>query len=721
MDRRDFRSELVTAIQRRGGKINHRGDTLEFQCLLHDDTNPSAFLGDHRWGCSACGFNESFEDLARRLRVKLPNGDLTLPELAKRKCFDLAKCRDWGLETVETPRGSKAVAFPYLGSDGKVLRTKLRGSDGTWWGTGEGTYLYGLNRIPQTGTATLNAVLLVEGETDVLASWHHPDLGVLVLGVPGANAWKNEWMVHVNAETVYIWQEPGTGGKQFVRKIGKSFPHAWVLRPADGIKDLADLHKIAPDDFVERFERILGDATPLQDALTESGSTELELLSNPPVVSGESPQTVDEALNMSGLAAVDAGGPRSVVAELLDRYAQMIAPLHETNRTEYDLGTFLATQQVEMALNARGGMSVYVRDAMKRALYRNATGDVAWLTDGQFDRLPERTELIEGILPEDALALMFGKSEHGKTLVAMGMALCVGRGMPWHGQRVKRQPVAYVIAEGVGSLVARREAWLEVNVEDEDERNRPTNVYFYPNSTDLANADAVGDFLKNLNEELPEKPGLIVIDTLARCNSGNENDSQVMAQVVRSCDRIRKEVGATVLLIHHTGWENTTRERGHSSLRAATDTILQVKKEGDSVSVSCAKQKDDSHFPALRFELREAVGSVAACPVAYVGDALEVNKTDRELLRTLVTLQHNGEKVTSSMWNTTGGWPRSTFHRSLSKLKSGGYVLLARDNKHYTITDSGLQALGLPADTLTGDSQETKKALLRLLANREET
>ena len=168
------------------------------------------------------------------------------------------------------------------------------------------------------------------------------------------------------------------------------------------------------------------------------------------------------------------------------------------------------------------------------------------------------------------------------------------------------------------------------------------------------------------------------------------------------------------MLVHHTGWGNTERERGHSSLRGACDTILNVKRDGDVITVSCIKQKDDAHFKPLRFELREAAGSVATYPVAYVGEAFGVNGRDRELLKTLVVLQHNGERVTSTTWMTTGGWPRATFHRSLGKLKSGGYVLLGRDRKLYSIADSGLQALGLPADTLAGESAEAKKAILDL-------
>ncbi len=46
---------------------------------------------------------------------------------------------------------------------------------------------------------------------------------------------------------------------------------------------------------------------------------------------------------------------------------------------------------------------------------------------------------------------------------------------------------------------------------------------------------------------------LIVIDTLARCFGGNdENDARGMGAFIEGCDVIRLKTAATVLVVHHS-------------------------------------------------------------------------------------------------------------------------------------------------------------------------
>src|SRR5204863_5294247 len=68
---------------------------------------------------------------------------------------------------------------------------------------------------------------------------------------------------------------------------------------------------------------------------------------------------------------------------------------------------------------------------------------------------------------------------------------------------------------------------------------------------------------------------LIVVDTLSRVMAGgNENQPDHMGAFVRNIDRLRAATGATILIVHHTGKDTSRGARGHSSLRAATDTEI---------------------------------------------------------------------------------------------------------------------------------------------------
>ena len=254
MDTRDIRTELVTALERRG-KVRRSGKTLEFCCPQHDDTNPSAWLGEHHWGCHACGFDEPLDSLCDHLGVERPTWGFTLEQYAELKRFDIPKLQKWGVETATIGNGGQVVAFAYRDAEGKTLRRKFRRLTGdtlTWWeGKSLPTHLYGLDMLAKT-PATM-PVILVEGESDCHAAWHHKRLAI---GVPGANGWKSKWSPLFKDRETYVWQEPGAAGEKFVADICQDLPEAKVIQ-ANGTKDLADLHKEAGKDFSTKFDEMM--------------------------------------------------------------------------------------------------------------------------------------------------------------------------------------------------------------------------------------------------------------------------------------------------------------------------------------------------------------------------------------------------------------------------------------------------------------------------------
>ncbi len=75
---------------------------------------------------------------------------------------------------------------------------------------------------------------------------------------------------------------------------------------------------------------------------------------------------------------------------------------------------------------------------------------------------------------------------------------------------------------------------------------------------------------------------LIVVDTLARCFGGNdENDASDMRAFIEDCDVIKHKTVATLLVVHHSGKDDTKGARGSSAFRAALDDELNIRREGD--------------------------------------------------------------------------------------------------------------------------------------------
>lgn len=207
--------------------------------------------------------------------------------------------------------------------------------------------------------------------------------------------------------------------------------------------------------------------------------------------------------------------------------------------------------------------------------------------------------LIKGLLDQGTLSCLYGDSNVGKTFVAMDMAYHVSAGRSYSGLKTERGLVVYVAAEG-GRGAKRRLAALRQKFGPND---RPDFVLL-PASVDLRNPEIDLNAFKAALASLGRPVVLIVIDTLSRAMAGgDENGSVDMGAFVRNVDAVRAATGAHVMIVHHTGKDKAKGARGHTLLRAALDTELEVA-EG-LISVTKQRDLDKSWTSAFRLEVRE--------------------------------------------------------------------------------------------------------------------
>ena len=84
------------------------------------------------------------------------------------------------------------------------------------------------------------------------------------------------------------------------------------------------------------------------------------------------------------------------------------------------------------------------------------------------------------------------------------------------------------------------------------------------------------DLIEDVSREMGDVK-LIILDTLSRALSGgNENSPDDMGNLVKHMDKVRHTLKAHLCVIHHSGKDRAKGARGHSLLRAATDTELEV-------------------------------------------------------------------------------------------------------------------------------------------------
>lgn len=223
-----------------------------------------------------------------------------------------------------------------------------------------------------------------------------------------------------------------------------------------------------------------------------------------------------------------------------------------------------------------------------------------FMTDTEVEQMPPPTWLIPDVLPAGRLSVMYGDFGSCKSFLALDWALCVATGSPWMGMELTYGTVAYVAGEGIGGMGPRLRAWKQ-------HRNwtGASSLYLLNAAPQLLRPEDVAALLEGLRA-LPELPSLVVIDTLARSMvGGDENSAQDMGLAVAAADCVRIEFGCHVLLVHHkpTG---SQKARGSTALPGAADTMIFVTRDGDSITVTCEKQKDAKEFD-MRYLHKEVV------------------------------------------------------------------------------------------------------------------
>ncbi len=222
----------------------------------------------------------------------------------------------------------------------------------------------------------------------------------------------------------------------------------------------------------------------------------------------------------------------------------------------------------------------------------------------------ENNTFVQGMFGRGQMSVVYGESNCGKTFFMADIAFHVSLGRQWRDRRVDRGGVIYVALEGSFGLANRIFAFKKENMLLQD--NMPLAVV--PSAVDFLDPKGnIGEFIEVI-EEIKEQVGdvkLIVIDTLARAmGGGDENSGQDMGMLVRHADVIRAHTGAHICFVHHSGKDAAKGARGHSSLRAAVDTEIEIsRKEGDDFSlIKSVKQRDmemadDMYFGLKKVEL----------------------------------------------------------------------------------------------------------------------
>lgn len=300
-------------------------------------------------------------------------------------------------------------------------------------------------------------------------------------------------------------------------------------------------------------------------------------------------------------------------------------------------------------------------------------------------------EIVQGVLTAGAMSVMYGESNSGKSYLATHLAFCMSRGVPWLGRKVERGAVIYVAGEGAASIRRR------IRAHEEHFGCKVGPFGLIPHALSLldgsGDVDALIDLIAACQSEVGEEVLLIVVDTLARAMpGGNENSPEDMGRLVAAGDRIREKTGAHVLWIHHSGKDQAKGARGHSSLRAALDTELEVTaSEADHLhTATVTKQRDlDTNglrlcgrFVGVPLGLNQWGDPITACAVEDASAPKPKVKLGAQQQAILAALSAAGRDMRVTELAEHLEVSRTAAHNACTRLVDAGLVELTRGVVH---------------------------------------
>jgi hypothetical protein len=276
-------------------------------------------------------------------------------------------------------------------------------------------------------------------------------------------------------------------------------------------------------------------------------------------------------------------------------------------------------------------------------------------------------DLIRGVIGTRTMTVVYGQSGSTKSFLATEMGLAIASGTEWRGNRTEKGRVIYIAAEGARGMRRRLRAARERYTLGPAEA---VDFHLVSSTVRLTDEDPdVDRFVQTVRNAEGDGTALVIIDTLSQSMAGkNENAPADMTAAIAAAQRIMTELGCGVLIVHHSGKNEAAGARGHSSLRAATDTELEVKQTDDGFcTVRASKQKEgeggaewyhrldpvelgeDQHGDPIHSAIVAPVGDAEATEArARRAAGGRVSKLTTEVVEACAALHSRGEWVTIS-------------------------------------------------------------------------
>jgi regulatory protein RepA len=247
------------------------------------------------------------------------------------------------------------------------------------------------------------------------------------------------------------------------------------------------------------------------------------------------------------------------------------------------------------------GWGKYRKPPTASALTALPPVDKDWLTTK-----PADLEFVwNALLPRHGVGLLVAEGGIGKTQLAIDLALGVATGQKMLGLRTRRGRVLYLGLEDPPDVLRRRIYFAHKRRRNAAAKRGRRKAFDSDVRSNLVPISLVGQQFHLIELErgtvrqaatldalirLLKTYGpfeLVVLDPMSRLHGMDENANAIATAIINSAERIAREVPTTVLIAHHTGKANASKQaehaysaRGASGLADAARVVLRLRELG---------------------------------------------------------------------------------------------------------------------------------------------
>jgi len=204
--------------------------------------------------------------------------------------------------------------------------------------------------------------------------------------------------------------------------------------------------------------------------------------------------------------------------------------------------------------------------------------------------------LAKDLLPVGMMGAITGESNSYKSFLTLALAQSVATGTPFLGHfAIEKQGKVLIIDEENNRRIIEKR-FKDMGVEAHE------NIIFLSQCGIQLDHTTHIERLKQLVDEI--NPVLIVLDSLVRFHSKDENSASEMRQVMKAIGSLVAEE-RSVVFIHHHKKEGFGKNSGSNSVRGSTDIFnaldchIGVKRNTDSLTVKQHKLRVQQELPAF--------------------------------------------------------------------------------------------------------------------------